>query len=157
MSQTYLFGPGRPELQDRIDIEDLLSSFVFFIDNREFARARELFAPDATVDYSRLMEGSSPDRLAIDFMNQGDPVIAAFDATQHMVSNFDIRVDGDTATCRAQFCANHWIDGRQWTVWGTYRQKLVRAEKGWRIQHHQCRPLAQGGDLTLPAEAMARV
>src|SRR3546814_3934336 len=77
------------------------------------------------------------------FLDEGDVVLAGFDATQHMVTNFDIRVDGDTAICRAHFRANHWIESRVWTVWGNYRQQLIRAEKGWKIKHHQCRPLAQ--------------
>lgn len=156
MTESYLFGPGRPCLQDRIDIQDTLSSLTFFIDNREFARARELFTEDAVMDYSRLRPGSSPARTAKDFLDEGDVVMAGFDATQHMVTNFDIRVDGDTATCRAHFRANHWIESRVWTVWGNYRQQLVRTERGWKIKHHQCRPLAQSGELLLAVEAAAR-
>src|SRR3546814_18279946 len=95
------------------------------------------------MDYSRLRPGSSPTRTAKDFLDEGDVVMAGFDATQHMVTNFDIRVDGDTAICRAHFRANHWIESRVWTVWDNYRQQLIRAEKGWKIKHHQCRQLAQ--------------
>src|SRR3546814_14865661 len=113
MTESYLFGPGRPCLQDRIDIQDTLSSLTFFIDNREYARARELFTEDAVMDYSRLRPGSSPTRTAKDFLDEGDVVMAGFDATQHMVTNFDIRVDGDTAICRAHFRANHRSEERR--------------------------------------------
>jgi len=156
MSEIYLFGPGRPCLQDRIDIQDTISSLTFFIDNREFARARELFTEDAIMDYSQVIAGSSPTRSAKDFLDEGDIVIAGFDATQHLITNFDIRVDGDTATSRSHFQASHWIGSRVWTVWGGYRQQLVRADKGWRIKHHQCLPYAQSGELALAAEAAVR-
>src|SRR3546814_2593696 len=74
MTESYLFGPGRPCLQGRIDIRDTLSSLTFFIDNREYARARELFTEDAVMDYSRLRPGSSPTRTAKDFLDEGDVV-----------------------------------------------------------------------------------
>src|SRR3546814_13183116 len=106
------------------------------------------------MDYSRLRPGSSPTRTAKDFLDEGDVVMAGLDATQHMVTNFDIRVDGDTAICRAHFRANHWIESRVWTVWGNYRQQLIRAEKGWKIKHHQCRPLAQSGELLLARKSV---
>src|SRR3546814_18385270 len=81
------------------------------------------------MDYSRLRPGSSPTRTAKDFLDEGDVVMAGFDATQPMVTNFDIRVDGDTAICRAHFRATHWIESRVWTVWGQHRQQLIRAER----------------------------
>lgn len=156
MTETYLFGPGRPCLQDRVDIQDTTSSLTFFIDNREFTRARELFTEDAVMDYSRLIKGSSPTRSAKDFLDEGDAVIAGFDATQHMITNFDVRVDGDTATSRAHFQAYHWIGSRVWTVWGSYSQQLIRVGKGWRIKYHRCTPFSQAGDLSLIAEAAVR-
>jgi SnoaL-like protein len=155
MTEIYLFGPGRPCLQDRVDIQDTISSLTFFIDNREFARARELFTEDAVMDYSRLLEGSSATRSAKDFLDEGDVLLASFDASQHMITNFDIRVDGDTATCRSHFQASHWIGSRMWTVWGSYIEELVRVGKGWRIKYHQCKPFFQGGDPSLGAEAAA--
>jgi SnoaL-like domain len=156
LAETYLLGPARPSLQDRIDIQDVISNLTFFIDNREFSRARELFTEDAVMDYSRVIAGSSPTRSAKDFLDEGDVVIAGFDATQHLITNFDIRVDGDTAASRSHFQANHWIGSRVWTVWGSYSQQLVRAKKGWRIKYHQCKPFFQGGDPSLVAEAAVR-
>lgn len=156
MSETYLFGPGRPALQDRIDIEDTISSVMFFTDNREFDLVRQLFTEDAVMDYSRLIPGSDPTRSAKDFLDQGDVIMKGFDATQHLVTNFDVRVDGDTATCRSHFQANHWIETRMWTVWGSYIHQLVRADKGWRIKHHQSIPFGQSGELGLAAEAAVR-
>src|SRR3546814_11206031 len=97
MTESYLFGPGRPCLQDRIDIQDTLSSLTFFIDNREYARARALFTEDAVMDYSRLRPGSSPTRTDNDFLAESDVVIAGFDATQLTVTIFDIRLDGAIA------------------------------------------------------------
>src|SRR3546814_11288110 len=102
MTESYLFGPGRPCLQDRIDIQDTLSSLTFFIDNREYARARELFTEDAVMDYYRLRPGSSPTRTDKDFLAEGDVVMAGVAATQHLVTNFDLSVDCDTAVCTPQ-------------------------------------------------------
>src|SRR3546814_16316970 len=95
MTESYLFGPGRPCLQDRIDIQDTLSSLTFFIDNREYARARELFTEDAVMDYSRLRPGSSPTRTDKELLDEDAVVMAAFDATHHLFPNFNIPVDDD--------------------------------------------------------------
>jgi len=54
-----------------------------------------------------------------------------------MVTNHDIDVDGDTATCRCYFQAQHVrraaVDGPNFIIAGRYEDELVRTDHGWRI------------------------
>jgi hypothetical protein len=57
--------------------------------------------------------------------------------TQHLVSNFDIAVDGDEATCACYVRAFHMGAGARagltWELFGNYRDRLRRTPDGWRI------------------------
>jgi len=64
-------------------------------------------------------------------------MFVAFENTQHMVTNHLVEVDGDTATCTAQFFAQH-IAARPMgdptlVIAGHYRFGLIRSYSGWRI------------------------
>ena len=64
-------------------------------------------------------------------------VLGRLDATQHLVANHLVTVDGDSATCTAAFQATHLLatphGGPIWTLGGHYRFQLARTMDGWRI------------------------
>ena len=61
-----------------------------------------------------------------------------FDATQHLVTNHLVTVDGDAAVCTAGFLATHRLANPLasplWTLGGTWRLDLRRTGAGWRIR-----------------------
>ena len=61
------------------------------------------------------------------------------DATQHVISNQQVRVDGDTATCRCYLVGQHIKHGTpggdHFIMSGTYSDRLARRPEGWRIVH----------------------
>ena len=79
-------------------------------------------------------------------------VLPHFPAYQHLVTNTDIRIDGDTATSRAEFY-NPMVttkpDGSRgiFFVGGEYHDKLVRTPAGWRIAERIERSVWTDGDL----------
>jgi len=82
------------EISDRMEIQQLLVDYSTAIDNRRFDDLDRVFTPDAYIDYTELggIEGSYPDVKA--WLSE---VLPNFPAYFHMLGNFDIRLNGDTA------------------------------------------------------------
>jgi hypothetical protein len=85
------------EISDRLEIQQLLVDYSTAIDSRRFDDLDRVFTVDAHIDYTELggIAGTYPDVKA--WLAE---VLPNFPAYFHMLGNFDIRVDGDTATSR---------------------------------------------------------
>ena len=125
-------------LEDRLAIDDLLTRYATLIDGRRFAELDQVFTVDAVLDYRSAggIRGVFP--VVRDWLAD---VLAAFTWTQHLVVNraVELDADADEAASRALFQNPNSmeIDGRPWlfVVGGTYHDRLVRTDEGWRIRH----------------------
>lgn len=117
-------------LTDRLEITDLLTAYATAVDGRDWERYRSIFTPDAVIDYSSAGGAvGTPDEMA-DYLEQ---VLAQFRATQHMIGNLEVDIDGDTARARAMFHnPMRMADGSVWFTGGWYNHELVRTPDGWR-------------------------
>ena len=74
---------------------------------------------------------------------------APFDATQHVTTNHNVTVQGDTAHCLS-YVHGRFIrqvpGGNMFESTGWYDDRLVRTEGGWRIAHRVCRMVWWGGN-----------
>lgn len=79
-----------------------------------------------------------------------EPVLEAFDATQHQLSAVAVTVDGDRAKASARFQATHWLYGAPggdvWTLSGRYEYDLVHLADGWRVTRMQMQPQSVTGN-----------
>lgn len=123
------------EVADRLAIQDLLTRYTRAIDGREWNLLDTVFLPDATLDYTAVggQRGRFPEMKA--WLAQA---LGTYDATQHMISNHDIRVTGDTATSRVYVfnpMGKKRDDGQLglFFMGGYYVDRLVRTAAGWRI------------------------
>ena len=70
--------------------------------------------------------------------------ISRLDATQHLVGNHQVHVDGDTATHRCYLQSQHvkrgTPGGDNFLIGGTYEDRLARTPEGWRITHRTMTP-----------------
>lgn len=125
-------------LEERQQIEDVLIAYTFALDGRDWAALEQCFTPDATTYYGEL-GGSNADRDEI--VATCRQALEPIDATQHLVSNIAIEIDGDRATSVCYLNALHATKdtpgGDVCTVYGTYRDKLLRTDAGWRISHRE--------------------
>ncbi|MER9867618.1 nuclear transport factor 2 family protein [Mesorhizobium sp. M0136] len=64
---------------------------------------------------------------------------------------------GNDAMARSHVRAAHWIDGRFWTVGGSYLHRLVRTPEGWRVKAISIRRLYEEGNRAVLAAAADRV
>lgn len=121
------------EISDRFEIQQLLIDYSTAIDNRRFDDLDRVFTPDAYIDYRAMggIDGRFPEVKA--WLAQ---VLPNFPAYAHMLGNFDVRVDGDTASSRT-ICFNPMVLGGEQNqilycgLW--YDDEFIRTPEGWRM------------------------
>lgn len=113
----------------------LLTEYTRGIDTKDWDRYERVFTPDAVIDYTA--SGG----------NRGTPAesrawvadaMERFTVSQHYVTNHDVAVDGDVATCHSDFFGPVGRpDGKGGTsllfVGGSYTDRLRRSGDGWLI------------------------
>ena len=86
--------------------------------------------------------------------------LEGLDATQHLIGNTMIDLDGDRATSTCYFQAQHVFVGDKggdtYIVAGTYHDVLERQRGTWRIAHRTLTPTWLQGNPDVFAEGAAR-
>ena len=124
------------EISDRMEIQDLCYTYADLIDRKDFDGLRNVFSPDAHIDYS-VFGGPAGDREEIiKFLKEA---LAIFPNTQHLNANIQITVEGDTGKGRVMcFNPQELNLGEDKSVtfmlglW--YVDTYVRTAEGWRIK-----------------------
>lgn len=124
-------------LKDRLDIQDVVCAVTLHSDLDEPEAALAQYVPNASIDYSSVSGPDSADIPVEIHRANLATFLPGFDKRMHQVTNFDIRIDGDTAVSRAQCRAIHVLDGEVWLVHGTYHHRLTRTPAGWRIAYQR--------------------
>ena len=121
------------EISDRLEIQQLLIDYSTAIDKRRFDDLDRVFTPDAYIDYRAMggIDGRFPEVKA--WLAQ---VLPNFPAYGHMLGNFDVRIDRDTASSRT-ICFNPMVlggDQNQILYCGLwYEDEFIRTPEGWRM------------------------
>ncbi|MFJ4688129.1 nuclear transport factor 2 family protein [Streptomyces sp. NPDC091377] len=122
---------------DRLDVIDTCTRMAWFIDAAEWDALESVFADEIQLDYTSLNGGEPATVTAKGLVAAWSGLLGAFATTQHLLSNYLVDVDGDTAVATAMFQATHRMPnehgGPLWTLGGKYRFELVRTDAGWRI------------------------
>jgi hypothetical protein len=121
------------EISDRLEIQQLLVDCSTAIDQRRFDDLDLVFTPDAYIDYQATggTQGRFPEVKA--WLAE---VLPNFPAYSHMLGNFDVRIDGDTASSRT-ICFNPMVFNAEQKqimfigIW--YVDEFVRTDEGWRM------------------------
>ncbi len=117
-------------LADRIAVEDLLTRYATAVDCRDWDRYRSVFTDDAEIDYTSAGGIAGTLDEIIEFLTTTRDM---FEMTQHLISNIDLVVDGDSATVTAMFNNPMRLpEGETWFTGGWYHHDLVRTSDGWR-------------------------
>ena len=136
-------------LGDRLEINDLLTRYAHSVDSKDWALYRTVFTDDAFIDYESA-GGIKGDREAVaDWLEK---TMAGFPMTQHLISNIDVKIDGDRATVRAMFYNPMGMpSGKTFWCGGFYNHSLVRTADGWKSE----RLIEESSWFDRAAEAMA--
>lgn len=127
---------GHEELsvQDRLEIDDLLTRYATAIDNLDFEMLDSVFEGDAHLDYRSAggIQGSYPE-----VRKWLSDVLPIFDVTQHLVANRIFVKNDDEVHMTSSFLNTNRlrVDSKPWTftVGGRYRDVAVKGSDGWRI------------------------
>jgi hypothetical protein len=121
-------------LSDRLEIDDLLTTYTMAIDEGDWDALDQVFTPDAHLDYSASggTVGAFPEVKA--WLAEMLPIFAGM---QHLLGQKKVVIRGDEADVRAYFYNPMVIDqpdGAKWhlDIAGVYVHSLVRTPDGWR-------------------------
>ena len=125
------------DLQDKADIQDTILKYAWGIDSRDWALFRSIFADELTMDFSSYSGVPGSRMSADDWVAGCRSLLPGFDATQHVLTNFMIDVEGDSATAIVYMKAEHFIANslgdNSHTLGGYYTHKLMREGEQWKI------------------------
>ena len=116
-------------------ISDVVNGYAYALDNREWSRLEDVFAPGVVVRYG------SADAPAIEGRRDTVTMIRSFldhcGPSQHLLGNLIIDIDGNSASaiCKARVLhigAGTHAD-KTYECMGRYRDRLTRSAAGWRI------------------------
>jgi len=129
--------------QDRAEIEDLMSRYLFAIDYFDWDAYVATFAPDGELEFaSGISRGRDAIRTSVTNFSQG---IGRFYHTRdgamaklrHVTLQSVVRIEGDRAWARTQWVemANHGPeDTMKMGTYGLYEDEFVRLDGRWLIQ-----------------------
>lgn len=134
---------------DWLDCVTTLNRYATALDQRDWPLLDEVFTADATADYGN---GSIEGRVAIVEMIRAS--LGGCGPTQHLLGNHEIELgDHEQAMGSARVRAIHVArpdsadPGATLEVLGTYVDRLVRTDHGWRIRHREMVDVTTIGDL----------
>lgn len=130
--------PGPAELADRYALGQLARVYALGVDMRDYELARSVFAADA------IAEGSFSGPID-DYLPKVHGGAAAYQATQHNITNQYVSLNGDEALVWSYAVAVHKVapgesrdDGRKDMTLGVqYRDACRRFPEGWLIVRRQ--------------------
>lgn len=135
-------------MADRDDIIDIAVDYTWALDTKQLDLLRDVFLPDATA-MLRGVECNGIDAI----IERIGGAILRLDATQHLVGNHRVRVDGDAATHRCHLQSQHVKHGTEggdnFIVGGYYDDRFVRTPDGWRIAHRTMQQLWVEGNVAV--------
>jgi hypothetical protein len=121
------------EISDRFEIQQLMVDYSNAIDQKQFDHLDRVFTEDAYIDYR--VTGGIDGRFP-EVKTWLKEVLPNFPAYYHMLGNFDVRIDGDTASSRT-ICFNPMVFNAEEKqilfvgIW--YVDEFVRTAEGWRM------------------------
>lgn len=121
-------------LLDRTAISDVQLRYATGVDTRDWRLFRSCFTDEIETDFSSAA-GSPPQRVkADDWVELVRRTINGMKATQHMITNQVITLNGDEATCVAYVQARHHLPnetgGSDQVMYGYYTNRFVRTAGG---------------------------
>jgi hypothetical protein len=128
---------------DRSAVTETVTRMAWYLDRRDWDGLTELFTERVYTDYTSLWGGTPREATVGELLStaaQGSwrRTMDGLEATQHLITNVLVDLDGDEARATANVVGVHRLTNPHgsplWTVGGTYEFGLVRADGRWRIR-----------------------
>lgn len=125
-------------MADREDIIELINLYGFAMDTQSWDLFDRIFTEDCDADYGATSHWTDRAQFKADFGSFHE----LFDATQHVMTNHLVKIEGDRAsshTYGAWRLVRHAAgDPPVWDGTGWYDDQWVRTADGWRISKRVC-------------------
>ncbi len=125
------------------------------LDGKDFALLLTCFTPYARWGTTQSMAAGHAEIAA-----RAEEALRDLDATQHVTTNFQVRLEDDRARMRSYYLATHvrrahGSDPPHYVVAGRYDDALVRTPGGWAIAERRLTGLWSTGDPAILGAAFA--
>ena len=134
---------------DYREIEAVLLRYATALDTKRYGLLSEVFTPGGTANYIGFAKCEGLDSI----VQVVSGVLDRCGNTQHLLGNIRTEVQGDHAKASCYLQAIHVGLGEYasqiYTVWGEYRDELVKTPDGWRISYRELAQLHAEGDIGL--------
>ena len=120
---------------DRIALMDVMLKYAKGVDQRDMALYASVFADDVEV----VGFGADTYHGRDAWVGYVTQALKAYGPTQHMLGPQLATVDGDTAHCRTDVQALHYLIEKPdttLTLWATYNTDMKRVGGEWKIARH---------------------
>ena len=128
-------------LYDRMEIIDTLNRYATSVDTRNWDLFLTCYTDEMVADMVSVGFQEPLTMQSKDFVQIIRQAVQPFDSTQHLLSNFVIDVDGDSATCVCYLQAMHFSEddtgAHALVIGGYYSNHLIRTPAGWRIDKYK--------------------
>jgi hypothetical protein len=112
--------------------------YALGIDTRDWVLYRSIFTDEINMDFSSYNGRPGSSMRADDWVAGCQVLFTGLDATQHVMSNPMVDVDGDRARLRMYMKAEHFLrndqGGVDFAIGGYYDDQLVRTGDGWKMK-----------------------
>jgi hypothetical protein len=120
-------------VRDELDIQRVIYDYAWACDNGDWGLLKSVFTDDAYLDYSSTRGPAGSRDEIVAWLEQS---LSQVSVIHHVVSNFQIDLDGDRARVRAMFHCSVRLPAlhEMLVTGGYYDEELVRTTDGWKIQ-----------------------
>ena len=125
-------------MDDFTEITRKRYEYALGIDTRDFDLLRSIFTDEITMDFEDY-SGQPAQTLSADAWVAGVKVLfTGLDATQHVMTNPIVDIDGESATCRMYMKAEHFLANDEgsfdYAIGGYYTDQLHKDRDRWVIE-----------------------
>lgn len=137
-------------LKDCADIETTILNYATAADFRDWALLRSILADRLDIDFTS-SGGPAMNVTGEEYVAQVRSLIPGFDTTQHQLTNFHIKITGNSAETTVYMQAEHFYRSETETldraVGGYYSNKLERIQGVWKITSLKLTETWSRGDM----------
>ena len=145
---------------ERSDVIETIYQYATGIDTFDWALYRSIFTDEVTMDFEAWNQIPKHRIRADDLQNNIRLFFAGLDATQHVMTNPIVSLDGDHARCVMYIQAYHFLHdmqpSRRYVIGGYYTDNLVRQNDMWKIASVKLDVLWTEGDFSFMHDAAER-
>ncbi|AYJ84857.1 nuclear transport factor 2 family protein (plasmid) [Sphingomonas paeninsulae] len=156
MVESFSNNSSLQYMLDRSAVEEVISGFALVQDVKKFMLVEKFLSEDVVFDYVSVF-GGEPFSGRTNIFEWILTRIPGYDATQHLISNFQITIEGRFARVRSHVRATLVIDDSSCIIGGHYLHELHKEGDGrWRITLLRFTKLYSEGDAAVPVAAATR-